>query len=431
MKRYILLVIIAVTSFALIGSVVIQFYWVKQGYELKEEQFDNSITISLKTVVNELLNYQNTEIPDAYKRDIPCDEKAPIIKQIKPRLLDSLMRVQLDGLAGQKKYAYGVYDVDSQRFMMGEYQEYEDELLQSSYQTSMTCIYDSSKFLLTIYFTDKQNIVMSDLAGWIATSIFFIVILIVGFYLSANSMLKQKKLSEMKNDFINNMTHEFKTPISTISLAGEMLMKPNIQQDYQKTARYSQIILDENSRLKQQVEHILQIAVLDRGEFKLKKKEVDIHEIIHNQVNNMELILKESNGEIQCFTDAASHHLIGDRVHLENVISNLLDNANKYTPENPKLKISTINKNEGIIVNVSDNGIGISAENKKHVFKNLYRVPTGNIHNVKGFGLGLYYVKTIIEAHGGSIDLDSEPGKGSTFKVYIPFNYNDYEKQQS
>lgn len=431
MKRYILLVIIAVTSFALIGSVVIQFYWVKQGYELKEEQFDNSITISLKTVVNELLNYQNTKIPEVYKRDIPCDEKAPIVKQIKPRLLDSLMQEQLGELAGQQQYAYGVYDLDSQEFMMGEYNKYEEELLKSPYETSMTCIYDSSKFLLTIYFIDKQNLVMSDLAGWIATSIFFIVILIVGFYLSANSMLKQKKLSEMKNDFINNMTHEFKTPISTISLAGEMLMKPNIQQEHQKITRYSQIILDENSRLKQQVEHILQIAVLDRGEFKLKKKEVDIHEIIHNQVNNMELTLKESNGEIQCSADAESHHVIGDRVHLENVISNLLDNANKYTPENPKLKISTINKNDGIIVSVSDNGIGISAENKKHVFKNLYRVPTGNIHNVKGFGLGLYYVKTIAEAHGGSIDLESEPGKGSTFKVYIPFNYSDYEKQQN
>lgn len=431
MKRYILLVIIFVTSFALIGSVIIQFYWVKQGYELKEEQFDNSIIISLKTVVNELLNYQNTKIPEAYKREPPCDEKAPIVRQIKPRLLDSLIRVQLEGLAGQQEYAYGVYDVDSQEFMMGDYENYEDKLLKSPYQTSMTCIYDSSKFLLIIYFTDKQNLVMSDLAGWIATSIFWIVILIVGFYLSANSMLKQKKLSEMKNDFINNMTHEFKTPISTISLAGEMLMKPGIQKDHQKTTRYSQIILDENSRLKKQVEHILQIAVLDRGEFKLKKKEVDIHEIIHNQVSNMELTLKENNGEIQCFTNAASHHVIGDRVHLENVISNLLDNANKYTPENPKLKISTINKNDGIIVSVSDNGIGISAENKKHVFKNLYRVPTGNIHNVKGFGLGLYYVKTIIEAHGGSIDLDSEPGKGSTFKVYIPFNYNDYEEQQS
>lgn len=430
MKRYILLVIIVVTSFALIGSVAIQFYWVKKGYELKEEQFDNSITIALKTVVNELLNYQNTEIPEPYRKDKPCDEEAPIVKQIKPALLDSLMQHEMGDLDVQRDYVYGVYDIDSQMYILGKFEGYEQQLLQSRYQTSMTCIHNSSQFLLTVYFTDRSNLILGDLVGWIATSVFFIIILIVGFYLSANSMLKQKKLSEMKNDFINNMTHEFKTPISTISLAGEMLMRKNIQETPKKITRYGQIILDENSRLKKQVEHILQIAVLDRGEFRLKKRELDTHEIINQQVSNIRMTLRERGGTIRCSLKAPSHHVVGDRVHIENVISNLLDNANKYTPQKPRLEVTTINKNGGIVVSISDNGVGISNENKRHVFKNLYRVPTGNIHDVKGFGLGLYYVKTIVEAHGGTIDLESEPGKGSTFKVYLPFNYDDYEEQQ-
>jgi two-component system phosphate regulon sensor histidine kinase PhoR len=430
MKRYILLVIIIVTTFAFIGSVAIQFYWVKKGYELNEEQFDNSIIIALKTVVNELLNYQNTAIPEVYRNDKPCDEKAPVVKQIKPKLLDSLLQHEMGDLDVRRDYAYGVFDIDAQAFILGDYEGFEEELLQSRYQTSMTCIHDSSQFLLTVYFTNRSNIILADLVGWIATSVFFIIILIVGFYLSANSMLKQKKLSEMKNDFINNMTHEFKTPISTISLAGEMLMKQNIQAKPPKVSRYAQIILDENARLKKQVEHILQIAVLDRGEFKLKKQELDVHELIRKQASNMQLTLKDRNGDISTSLKAASHYVIGDRVHLENIISNLLDNANKYSPKSPQLKITTINKNGGIVVSIADNGIGISLENQKHVFKNLYRVPTGNIHDVKGFGLGLYYVKTIIEAHGGIIDLESEPGSGSTFKVYLPFNYNDYEKEQ-
>ena len=431
MKRYILLVIIVVTSFALIGSVTIQFYWVKKGYKLKEEQFDNSITIALKTVVNELLNYQNTELPARYRKTKPCQDTLPIVKQIKPFLLDSLIQHEMDDLDVSQDYIYGVYDLSDKSFFLGNYKGYEDRLLSSRYQTSLTCIHNSSEqFLLTIFFPNRQDVILGELSGWIFTSVFFLLILIIGFYLSANSMLRQKMLSEMKNDFVNNMTHEFKTPISTINLAGEMLMRENIQSAKEKVNRYSQIILDENLRLKKQVEHILQMTVLDRGEFKLKKKEVDIHELVNRQVNTIRLNLKEKNGDIRSYLRAEKPYVIGDRVHLENVIANLLDNANKYSPENPTLEISTINKNGGIVVNISDNGIGISKENQKHVFKNLYRVPTGNIHDVKGFGLGLYYVKTIIESHGGSISVDSELGKGSTFKIYLPFNDDEYEEQE-
>lgn len=430
MKKYILLIIIVVTSFALLGSVVIQFYWVKKGYHLKEEQFDNSITIALKTVVNELLNYQNTQVPEHYQKEVPCEKTTPIVKQIKPVLLDSLIHHEMGDLDVKQDYVYGVYDMHEKEFFLGEYKGYEKKLLSSRYQTSLTCIHNSQQFLLIVYFTNRQGIILGGLVGWIATSIIFLLILIVGFYLSANSMLQQKKLSEMKNDFINNMTHEFKTPISTINLAGEMLMRNSIQSDEKKINRYSQIILDENLRLKKQVEHILQIAVLDRGEFKLKKKQVDIHDLVRRQVSTLKLSLHDRNGKIQTKPLADNYTVIGDRVHLENVIANLLDNANKYSPETPNLEVTTINKNGGVVVSISDNGIGISKENQKHVFKNLYRVPTGNIHDVKGFGLGLYYVKTIVEAHGGAIDLESEPGKGSTFNIFLPFNYEAYEEQE-
>ena len=233
----------------------------------------------------------------------------------------------------------------------------------------------------------------------------------------------------MKNDFVNNMTHEFKTPISTISLTGEMLLKDRVLKDSDKAKRYTRIILDENNRLKKQVEQVLQIAVIDRGEFKLKQQEVNMHDILQSQANTFEAIVNERGGMIQQQLEAEDADITGDRTHLENIIANLIDNAIKYSTEIPHIRIETTNKNSGIVVSVHDNGIGISSENKNQIFKNLYRVPTGNVHNVKGFGLGLYYVKKMVEAHGGNITLESELGKGSSFYIYLPTKKQDYEKQ--
>lgn len=431
MKRYVLILIILTTSFALIGSVVIQFYWVKKGYNLKEELFDSSVNIELKTVVNELLNYQNSEIPEKYKRqDIPCKKTTPVIYKIKPRLLDSLFQKKIQELDLSTDYAYGIYEDSTQEFILGHYQGYAEEVKNSRYQASISCATNKQQYHLALYFSDRQGIILEDLTGWGVISVVFILILIVGFYFSANTMLRQKKLSEMKNDFVNNMTHEFKTPISTVNLTGEMLLKPNVLGDKEKVKWYTRIILDENNRLKKQVEQILQIAVIDRGEFKLKRNPVDVHDIVSTQVNTYDVLVRERNGEISMHLNAENHEVIGDRTHLENIISNLLDNAKKYVMDTPYIHVYSSNKNGRIVVSVQDNGIGINAENQKQIFKNLYRVPTGNIHNVKGFGLGLYYVKQMVEAHGGTISLESEAGKGSTFSIYLPIKQQNYEEQQ-
>ena len=228
----------------------------------------------------------------------------------------------------------------------------------------------------------------------------------------------------MKTDFVNNMTHEFKTPISTISLASEMLLKPRVNQSSEKTEKYANIIYDENSRLKNQVEQVLQIAVLDKGNFKLKKKEVNLHEIIEMAVDNFEMIIKQRCGKIITSLDADMATFYADPIHITNIIHNLMDNANKYSPEIPEISISTRNNEKGIILSVEDKGIGISPENQKHIFKKFFRVHTGNIHDVKGFGLGLYYVKTIVEIHGGTINLVSELKKGTKIEIYFPFIQN-------
>jgi two-component system, OmpR family, phosphate regulon sensor histidine kinase PhoR len=273
---------------------------------------------------------------------------------------------------------------------------------------------------LIVRFPNQNSDVFMEMWPFLTTSLVVMVILIFSFYFIMANNLKQKKLSVIKNDFISNMTHEFKTPISTISLASEMLDDATIAQTPDKRHRYIKMIRDENKRLSVLVESILQTSILDKGEFILKLTEVDVHEIINTAINNTQLLIAQRGGSVQTFLRAQKFELQADRVHLTNIIFNLIDNAIKYSKEKPEIIISTYNTAEGIMVEIKDNGIGISKENQRKIFDKFYRVPTGNVHNVKGFGLGLSYVLAVVLKHHGTISVNSEVGKGSTFRVHLP-----------
>ncbi len=273
---------------------------------------------------------------------------------------------------------------------------------------------------LIVYFPTQNRDVFQQMWPFLITSIVVILILSFSFYYILVSNLKQKKLSVIKNDFISNMTHEFKTPISTISLASEMLGDDSISQTPEKKQRYLKMIRDENKRLSVLVESILQTSILDKGEFKLKLSEVDVHEIINTAINNTHLLIGQRKGSVHTFLKAQKFKLQADRVHLTNIIFNLIDNAIKYSIDEPEITISTYNTAEGIMIQVKDNGIGISKENQRKIFDKFYRVPTGNVHNVKGFGLGLSYVLAVVLKHNGTISVNSEVNKGSTFNVHLP-----------
>ncbi|WP_317899643.1 sensor histidine kinase [Aurantibacillus circumpalustris] len=273
---------------------------------------------------------------------------------------------------------------------------------------------------LILYFPAQNRDIFKEMWPFLITSVVVILILTFSFYYIMVSNLRQKKLSIIKNDFISNMTHEFKTPISTISLASEMLGDESISQTPEKKHRYIKMIRDENKRLSVLVESILQTSILDKGEFKLKLSEVDIHEIINTAINNTHLLINQRQGSVNTFLKAQKFKLQADRVHLTNIIFNLIDNAIKYSLDVPEITISTYNTAEGIMIQVKDNGMGISKENQRKIFDKFYRVPTGNVHNVKGFGLGLSYVLAVILKHGGTISVNSEVGKGSTFNVHLP-----------
>lgn len=274
---------------------------------------------------------------------------------------------------------------------------------------------------LTLQFPDEQNYLLKTM--WLTLSISAIIILslVIAFFYTINTIRKQKKYTEIKNDFISNMTHEFKTPISTIALAGEMLADSSISKTPEKLARFTNMIREENKRLGVLVESILQTAVLDKGDFKLQRTNFDLHELILSAIEKIHLLMDQKNGKLRTNFAAKQSIILADKIHITNIILNLLDNAIKYSKDVPDIIISTQNISDGIVFSVEDNGIGISKENAKKIFDQFYRVSTGNIHNIKGFGLGLSYVKAIVTKHGGQISIDSELNKGSVFKIFIPF----------
>jgi two-component system, OmpR family, phosphate regulon sensor histidine kinase PhoR len=376
------------------------------------------------------LSSHNTELPgpvlgnqffDITIREDYYDDRR---QKLDTLLLDSLLRSELRKQKIKVNYQYylsSLYPASPRFADLNKADRIADSLGTSYFKVNLA---PASSFIqpeyLLVYFPTQNHDVFRQMWPFLITSVVVIFILIFSFYYIMLNNIKQKKLSVIKNDFISNMTHEFKTPISTISLASEMLGDSSIARTPEKQQRYLQMIRDENKRLSVLVESILQTSILDKGEFKLKLTEVDVHDIINSAINNTQLLISQRKGSVSTFLKAQKHRLQADRVHLTNIIFNLIDNAIKYSREQPEISISTFNTAEGIMIQVKDNGIGISKENQRKIFDKFYRVPTGNVHNVKGFGLGLSYVLAVVLKHNGTISVNSEPGKGSTFNVHLP-----------
>jgi len=279
---------------------------------------------------------------------------------------------------------------------------------------------------IIIVVPNVTDIVYKSLRLPVIISILFTLVICAAFFLTIRTMLRQKKLSEIKNDFINNMTHEFKTPIATISLAVDAIRNEKVQKDTGKLSYFSEIIKEENQRMNRQVETILKSALMDRQEVQLNSKPLNVHTIIRDVADNFMLRLQEKQGSLEMNLSAQNDLIEGDEVHISNLVNNLMDNAVKYSKENvpPKVCITTTSTNKKFIFKIEDNGIGMTKETVKRIFEKFYRAHTGNIHNVKGFGLGLSYVKTVVEAHEGIIKADSTLGKGSCFTIEFPLKQN-------
>lgn len=345
----------------------------------------------------------------------------PIEERISQQLLDSIIHRELLRKGIEARFEYRVTnDKDSTIYKSPHYRPnpkglvLKDKLFPNDFF--------ARRYFLTLYFPNQKTYILSSLGLMTLSTSLLTMLIIFSFSVTLFIIFRQKKVSEIKNDFVNNMTHELKTPISTISLAAQMLNDQSIPIERKNLEYLGGVIADESKRLGLQVEKVLQMAIFEKTKLKLKLREIDIHEIVEKVSSNFSLQLQSQNGKLSNDFSASRSVITADEVHVTNVINNLLDNAVKYRNGNPEIIIFTKNVTEGVVIAVRDNGIGISRDNIRKIFDQFYRVPSGNVHNVKGFGLGLSYVKKIVEAHGGRIWVDSTLGFGSTFSVYLPWS---------
>jgi two-component system phosphate regulon sensor histidine kinase PhoR len=365
-------------------------------------------------------------VTDIFRELFDLNVNNGVEDRVDPRLIDSLLHAEFKSAGINTPFEFGLYDFIHNKMFVDHPTDYTEQLMKTRFRVRLFPhdIFYHPDYLM-IYFPEQNRYVFNSLWVMFASSGFFILIIIAIFFYTINTVIRQKKLSSIKNDFINNMTHELKTPISTISLACEALNDPDVNRSASMAANYTRMIQEENKRLGQLVENVLQSALLDKSDFELQISDVDMHAIIQKVLRSFEMLLNKRKVKLELKLNAGNPIIQGDAVHLTNVVFNLLDNAIKYTPETPEIFIETQNQGTAFTIAVTDNGIGISRDEQKRVFEKLYRVPTGNIHNVKGFGLGLSYVKVIVEKHHGHIRIESEPGMGSTFVVVLPNNQQE------
>jgi two-component system phosphate regulon sensor histidine kinase PhoR len=279
--------------------------------------------------------------------------------------------------------------------------------------------------LLSVIFPERTNYVLGSMVGILGASLVFSLFIMATFAMSLYLLIRQKKISEMKSDFLNNMTHEFKTPIATISLAADTITNPKVIKDEASIRHFIGMIKKENSRMNKKVETILQMASLDKKEIEFNYENISLHSLIGHAVETIDIQVQQRSGKIKLNLDAQEPAVYGDAEHLTNLVNNLLDNAIKYSPESPDITVTTRNIDKGIIMSVEDKGIGMTKAVQSKIFERFYRQSSGNVHDVKGFGLGLNYARAIIDAHKGNINVFSEPGKGSRFDVFLPLNWEN------
>lgn len=432
-------IIIVLISLSLLGLIYFQFIWLTTAKATKEKQLKENIFFAANEAVEQLMNEKSSfkSFNKTTEKLIPNEKKRleifrPSVMQryskdeIQAIIRNSMDKHFLKGIS----FEFAVSDnsltgdqVQSDNF----FKYYLDSVnntnfaipLQPAPGTEFENLTDEE--YLVIIVPNQEDIIFREIIWFIIGTILFSIIITTAFFITIKALLNQKKLSEIKSDFINNMTHEFKTPIATISLAVDALKNEKVIHDIEKSAYFTNIIKEENKRMNKQVEAILQAALLDKKEIDIHSKKANAHDLIQKAINNIELPLAEKNGKINVELTAKNDLLFVDEVHFINLINNLLDNAIKYSKETGlEIDLTTENHLNQFRIKISDNGIGMNKETSSRIFEKFYRAHTGNIHNVKGFGLGLSYVKAMVEAQKGTIKVDSILGKGTTFTLSFP-----------
>lgn len=438
MKKIFPLIIVLI-SLSLLGLIYFQFIWLTTAKETKEKQLKENIFFAANEAAEQLMN-DKSNFKSFNKRTeklIPNEKKR--LEIFRPSVMQRYSKDEIQAIIRNSMDKYFLKGISfefavSDNSLTGDqiqsdqfFKYYLDSVnntnfaipLQPAPGTEFENLTDEE--YLVIIVPNQEDIIFREIIWFIIGTILFSIIITTAFFITIKALLNQKKLSEIKSDFINNMTHEFKTPIATISLAVDALKNEKVIHDIEKSAYFTNIIKEENKRMNKQVEAILQAALLDKKEIEIHSKKANAHDLIQQAINNIELPLAEKNGKLNIALNAKNDLLLLDEVHFINLVNNLLDNAIKYSKETGlEISITTENHFNQFRIIIADNGIGMNKETSSRIFEKFYRAHTGNIHNVKGFGLGLSYVKAMVEAQKGNIKVDSILGKGTTFTLSFP-----------
>jgi two-component system phosphate regulon sensor histidine kinase PhoR len=445
MKRFRINAVIILGVLSLSSILLVQLLWVRKTIEIQStstaiqqksdslnlKEFSEQTNLALRNVLN-IISSAIEDSSDQYGaiKQLNVNQfKVDIIQELDPYYLETLLKKALYNQNIHEDFTFGIYDCFTNQLTFSKLYKFTDDSLYKLVNNNIIGL-DSARLKLkndghyfTVFFPNVQNKLPQNtvfLSPWIYIStIVFLVLIFFGFSLA--TIIKQKRLSEVITDFINNMTHELKTPIATISLSSEMIMRLDNDNDLEKAKKYAGIIFKENKRLETQVERVLNISTLDTENTTLNKKSLDFHELLDEVKDTFDFNQLANGGKILIENNASIFTIQADPIHITNVVYNLLDNAVKYCITKPFISITTKNERNYLVIEIKDNGIGIRKEDLKMIFDKFYRVSTGNIHDIKGFGLGLFYVKLIINEHNGSIDVKSKLGEGSAFTIKLPY----------
>lgn len=402
----------------IIGILSTQSYWLLKTWDLKDQEFDLTVRKVLLKVSQRIANFNNFELPkkNFIERTSSNYYVVNINSGIDANILEDYLYQEMGNFSLRTDFEYSVFDCTSKKMVYGNYCDLSDENKVGVHNSNLPTFTDLDYYFV-VRFPSRESFLVANMRMTVLFSI--IAILSVLFFLyMIYIVLRQKRLSELQKDFINNMTHEFKTPISSIKIAADVLSKSDPIKDNNRLQKYANIITEQNQRLNDQVEKVLNIARLEKNNFELKKETIDLHSALSKIVKSESVRLKE--GQITLNFCEEKMEIFADPLHFTNVITNILDNAIKYSTNPPDILFTTEKRNNLNIIQIKDKGIGIEKEKLKQIFDKFYRVSTGDVHNVKGFGLGLFYVKNICTAHGWIIDAQSEIGSGTTFTIKIP-----------
>jgi two-component system, OmpR family, phosphate regulon sensor histidine kinase PhoR len=410
--------VVLLGAIAIIGIIAVQLYFMKKEWNNKEKQFAQTVTICLRNVATKIYKFNNTmpSTPNPVRQLSSNYFVVDVNSEIDANILEHYLRTEFERYNIQTDFEYSIYNCETDVMEYGNYLFYNGKVKQDAVSVNLPK-YSGYNYYFGVNFPLLNNTIAGDMTIWF----FLIGILAVSVLFFAYSIfviLKQKRLSELQRDFINNMTHEFKTPIASINIAADVISNPESIKEPSRILTYGSVIKQEVNRLNDQVDKVLQIARIEKSGFHLRMEMLDLNAIINQAVANC--IANNGNKVmIKTYLGENVGNVEADRMHLTNIFYNLLDNAVKYAGDSPEIEITTVKKASKVLVTFSDNGPGISRIHQKRVFQKFYRIPTANVHDVKGFGLGLFYVKSICEAHHWKISLDPDRTTGTTFILEI------------